>query len=251
MRKHSGFYYKRQRMRRGILVGIFFAAGIALLICAGILLFPPKSKPTAVTITPSTAASPTPAKTTDYSSVPNTTESAEKKDDIVGWIRIEGTVVDYPVVQTDDLTYYLTHDATKTENVKGAIYLDRNCDPVSLSGNNILYGHHMKDGSMFATLVEYKDETFFENHPVIEFDTLEKTYEWEIFSVFITDPSYEYLQTAFSSSDQYLDFITTMQGKSLFETDILLGSSDDILILSTCTYEYDDARFVVAAVKRN
>lgn len=155
--------------------------------------------------------------------------------------------MDYPVVLAADDVYYLTRDADKQENVKGAIFLEYHCDPVSLKGNNILYGHHMKDGSMFATLVEYKDEAFFNSHNIIKFATLERTYEWEIFAVLITDPSYDYLQTEFTDEAQYLGFITAMQEKSLFETDIKLSGTDDILILSTCTYEYDDARFVVAA----
>jgi len=80
--------------------------------------------------------------------------------------------VDYPVVQAKDNTYYLTHDAEKAHNKHEAIFtaVIQN----SLKGNNILYGHHMKDGSMFAFLVQYKDEAFFKSHPTIEFATLEK-----------------------------------------------------------------------------
>jgi sortase B len=256
MRKRPVFYYRRRKKRLRILIGIAFVSGIALLITAIILLVvPAHSEPEEVaeitalpivTIVPSANISASPAATDDYL-VASAKEGAGKNEDVVGWIRIEGTIVDYPVVQTDDITYYLTHDAEKNENVNGAIFLDRNCDPVSLKGNNILYGHHMKDGSMFAALIQYNDEAFLKIHPVIEFATLNKTYKWKIFAVIITDPSYDYIQTEFNDSDQYFNFIKTMQEKSIFKIDVSLSPSDDILILSTCTYEYDDARFVVAA----
>lgn len=195
-----------------------------------------------------------PTQSTTYPSSENNlvsfaSESAKVNEDIIGWIRIDGTPVDYPVVQTKDNAYYLTHNIEKNENKHGALFLDYRCDPVLLTGNNIIYGHHMKDGSMFASLVNYKAESYLINHPIIELATLEKTYQWEIFSVIITDTSYDYLQTKFTGSQQYLDFIMGLQEKSLFKTGILLNKSDDILILSTCTFEYEDARFIIVARK--
>jgi sortase B len=105
----------------------------------------------------------------------------------------------------------------------------------------------MKDGSMFASLTQYKDKEYYQGHPLIVFATLEKTYQWEIFSVVITDTSYDYLQTNFKSIEQRSGFISILQEKSLYETAALPSGTDDILILSTCTYEYEDARFVIAA----
>jgi sortase B len=259
MRKRPGIYFRRREKRLRILIITAVGIGISLLITAVIFLIPAHSEPEEVseipalsstTFIPYPTISASPAVSSDDYLAMCAKISAQKNEDVIGWIRIEGTLVDYPVVQTDNITYYLTHDAEKNESVKGAIFLDRNCDPISLSGNNILYGHHMKDGSMFASLVQYNDEIYFENHPIVEFATLEKTYQWDIFAVFITDPSYDYIQTEFTGSEQYLAFITTMQEKSIYITDISLSSSDDILILSTCTYEYDDARFVVAARRK-
>ena len=175
--------------------------------------------------------------------------SAKENKDVVGWISIEGIPVDCPVVQAEDNTFYLKHDADGNISINGAIFLDYRCDPISLTGISILYGHHMKDGSMFASLVKYKDEKIFKNNPIIEFATLEKTYQWQIFSVLITDPSYDYLKTEFSDIEHYLAFITGLQANSIFETGIFLSESDDILILSTCTYEYENARFVIVAKK--
>lgn len=242
---------------------ITFGTGIALLITAAILIITVQSDaeaaastqntwidaniPEKSAVTTAVATTSAEASLSKKDAVTCAKESAEKNGEVIGWIRIEGTPVDYPVVQTQDDTYYLTHDIEKKESVQGAIFLDYRCDSVSLEGINIIYGHHMKDGSMFASLVQYKDESFFESHPIIEFATLKKTYKWEIFAVLITDTHYNYLQTEFINGNRYLDFIKTMQGKSIFKTDISLSKSDDVLILSTCTYEYKDARFVVAA----
>ena len=201
MHKHPVIDDRRRKMRLNFLIGIAFGCGIALLIAAVILLILALSKPEETsgipvisttpmipspTTTPFPATSVMPSESIDDYLVNCIKANAEKNADVIGWIRIEGTLIDYPVVQTDDISYYLTHDAARRINVNGAIFLDRNCDPISLSGNNILYGHHMKDGSMFAALVEYDDEDFLRDHPIIEFATTEKTYQWEIFAVFIT-----------------------------------------------------------------
>ena len=265
MRKRAKTNFKINKNRLIALIVVTFAAGLALVAVSIVLLSSGKTELDVALATPQPTATafPTVEKAeltpTAEESLPIVTtppeddpvffarESKKINDDVIGWIRIEGTPVDYPVVQAADDVYYLTRDAEKNENVKGAIFLDYHCDPVSLKGNNILYGHHMKDGSMFAALVEYEDENYFNSHPVIKFASLERTYDWEIFAVLITDPSYDYLQTEFTDEDQYLGFITAMQEKSLIETDIKLSGSDDILVLSTCTYDYDDARFVVAA----
>lgn len=260
MRKRRVHYLIRKKRLR-LIAFITFSAGIAFLITS-IVFFVPKhlepeeatiiSKTTAASYAPMESAAGFPSASIMSVAPPKdpvtcAKEARGKNKDVVGWIRIEGMSVDYPVVQTKDNEYYLTHDAERTNNKRGAIFFDYRCDSNSLKGNNILYGHHMKDGSMFASLIQYKDEAFFKSHPTIEFATLEKTYQWEIFAVFVTDTNYDYIQTEFTDKDEYGSFIKTMQKKSIFKTDISLNNSDDILILSTCTYEFDDARFVVAA----
>lgn len=276
MRKRQVFYIIKKR-RRKLLIGITIGTGIALLIAGAFIIFLPKqNKPETIFTKPEfsiasskpqeskgEASSAPLSSSAVISSSPETETAPPKKSpltcakesaginkDVVGWIRLEGTSVDYPVTQAKDNAYYLTRDAGKEKSKKGAIFLDYRCNPVSLKGNNILYGHHMKDGSMFAALVQYKEEDFFKQHTTFEFATLKKTYQWEIFSVFITDTNYDYIQTEFINKEQYHIFIKTMQKKSLFKTNISLRDSDDILLLSTCTYEYDDARFVVAARRK-
>jgi sortase B len=201
-------------------------------------------------VTTSPSSSPVPSVPRDDALANAAKQSAKKNNDVIGWIRIEGTRVNYPVVQTRDNIYYLTHDVDNKTSKRGAIYLDYRCDPQTLLGNNILYGHHMKDGSMFASVVEYKSRNYLNKYPVIEYATLEQTYYWDIFAVFITTTSYDYLKTEFSDSIVYLAFIKELQSKSMHKTGIELKASDKILILSTCTYEYDDARFVVVARRK-
>lgn len=264
-KRRTVFYFRRKKLRLRIWIGMTLGTGIALLIIAVILILPEHSQAKAVSTTQNTfidaympaesgAGSPSAIATTSLETpflqkdaVTCAKESTKKNEDVIGWIRIEGTLVDYPVVQTQDDNYYLTHDAEKEEAKQGAIFLDYRCDPVSLTGNNILFGHNMKDGSMFASLTQYKDEEYYQSHPMIEFATLEKAYQWEIFAVVITDTSYDYLQTEFENIEKRSSFMSIMQEKSLYETVALPSGTDDILILSTCTYEYDDARLMIAA----
>ena len=252
MTRRSSIQSKKTKQKHGYVYFVIIAS-IASLTTAMILTSIVNNKAadlsTAIVSPPSASATPSasqPLLQDDYL-VTAAKESAAKNVDVIGWIRIEGTSVDYPVVQAKDNDYYLTHDVDKTNSKYGSIFLDYRCDPISLKGNNILYGHHMKDGSMFASLIQYKNKEFFKNHSTIEFATLEKTYQWEIFSVFITDPSYYYLETKFIDDEKYLDFINNVQAKSIYKMDITLTESDNILVLSTCTYEYNDARFVIAA----
>ena len=174
-------------------------------------------------------------------------KAAAKNEDIVGWIRVPGTPIDYPVAQGEDNTFYLTHGSDKKKLKAGTIFLDYRCDGLALRRNNILYGHHMKDGSMFAALLEYKDPDFFEENRIIEYSTTKELTKWEVFSAYVTNPSFYYIRTDFASDEVYESFLRQIQGKSLHKTDVELTGSDDILTLSTCDYDFDDARFVVQA----
>lgn len=171
----------------------------------------------------------------------------EDNSDTVGLIMIEDTVIDYPVVYSGDNEFYMNHSFEKKDSKAGWIFMDYRCDAEEPQSNMILYGHHMKDGSMFAELMKFKDKTFFDNHPIIRFDTLYEELEWEIFAAYVTDTSFYYINTDFHNDEEWLNFIRTCQDKSKHETDIELRSDDVILTLSTCTYEYDDARYVVQA----
>lgn len=109
----------------------------------------------------------------------------KQNEELVGWIRIPGTVIDYPVMQTgSDNDYYLTHDFNREENAHGAPFLDVNCK-IGVSDNLIIYGHHMKDGTMFQNLMKYKDAAFCESNGTVEWDTPEETCEYQIIYVML------------------------------------------------------------------
>lgn len=168
--------------------------------------------------------------------------------DTVGWLTIKDTVIDYPVVQATDNEYYLHHDFNKKESKAGSIYMDFRNTADPLMEHTILYGHSMRDGSMFRSLLSYKDQGYLEKHPTIIFNSLDGNHTWEIFSVYVTSTEFYYIDTEFSSNEDYQSFLDKITKKSYFNRDIdPVTYKDKILTLSTCSYEFDDARMVVHA----
>lgn len=168
-------------------------------------------------------------------------------EDLAGWITIPGTAVDYPVVKTDNNDFYLDHNVYKEPAKAGAIFMDFRNTGTAEDLHTILYGHNMKDGSMFRDLMRYKKEDYFDRHPVIEFNTLYAEMKWEIFSVYVTAADFHYIETCFPTVDEYGYFLDSIKKRSLFKRDTGVTVEDRILTLSTCSYEFDDARFVVHA----
>jgi sortase B len=171
--------------------------------------------------------------------------------DIIGWINIQDTVIDYPVLKTDNNEYYLTHDINHKESRNGAIFMDYRNKGDGTDRHTIIYGHNMRNNSMFKDLTKYKERDFFEQNNIIRFNTLFEEFEWEIFSVYVTDTNFYYIETDFHSDEKYMDFLNTIKGKSMFDKDIKLTKEDYLLTLSTCSYDFDDARFVVHARRLN
>ncbi len=170
-------------------------------------------------------------------------------EDIVGRVSIDALDINYLVTQGLDNDYYLHMGYDRRKDRSGAIFLDYRCniDLNPLKGHYILYGHNMKNGSMFHNLMQYKDEKFYYNNRIIRFDTLYEDYEWEIFSAYVTDTSFYFIDTTFKDDADWLDFLHTIQEKSIYPTNTKLSADDVILTLCTCTYEFDDARFVIHA----
>jgi sortase B len=198
----------------------------------------------------------------DYSNVPEKNPPIKKEvtpaiaalqdinPEVVGWIQIAETAIDYPIVQGSDNQYYLDHDWKKEKNRSGAIFMDYRNDPDALTNaetHTILYGHHMRDGSMFKQLVAYKDPAFLKDHPLILIQDQYETHYYEIFSVYVSTTDFYYIETNFATPMDYVMFIKQLQTNSMHPSDQLLTSHDRLLTLSTCTYEYNDARFVVHA----
>lgn len=177
----------------------------------------------------------------------------EMNDDLVGWIFIPGTRVDYPVMQTPDRTdYYLKRNFNGDHSEHGCIYIREECDIMEPSDNITIYGHNMMDGSMFAALHDYIDKETWENNPLILFDNLYEYHTYEIFAVFKTTASmgkgFSYHQMVDAESEEaFDDFIATCKSLAFYDTGITPEYGDKIICLSTCEYTLTNGRLVVAA----
>lgn len=187
--------------------------------------------------------------------LPNFTALYDRNSDIKGWIIIPNTVINYPVVQTSDNSYYLSKGFDKTNNNHGTLFLDFRNNINPMSQNLIIYGHEMRDGQMFHSIRNYAKVYFYNSSPVITFNTLYSNDKWKVFAAFIanTVPSqgyvFNYLITNFSSSNDFTNFVNEVRARSLIKTSVDIKPGDTLLTLSTCTYELPEARFVVMARK--
>lgn len=170
-----------------------------------------------------------------------------KNRDAVGWIYSPDTVINYPVVQGSDNDYYLHRLIDGTWNPSGTIFVDAR-DTLCFDGRSvILYGHHMNDGSMFASIVNYKKQDYYAAHPNLYLNTPSGNYRLAVFSGFVTSADSSVYTFDFSSDAEFTDYVNRMKGFSDFSSDVTVSASDRIAVLSTCTYEYDDARYVLFA----
>lgn len=169
--------------------------------------------------------------------------------DTIGWINIPQTPINYPVMQSDNNDFYLHHNFYQEETIEGAIFLDSQCKGDN-TRNYILYGHYMRDASMFGSLWDYQDPNYFKAHPLIEFDMPGDKADWEIFSVYTIAADYDYRQPEFIDDNDFYQYVNRLKSQSVYETEIDPKPDDRILTLSTCIYTFDNARFVVHARKK-
>lgn len=177
-----------------------------------------------------------------------------KNRKLIGWVKIDDTYIDYPVMQTTDNEYYLDHNMNQEYDKNGTIFMDKDCNVLEPSTNYILYGHHMRNGRMFGQLDQYKDKSFYEKHPVIEFDTIYEKGTYEIMYVFRskvykeTEIVFKYYQFIDANGEQEFDSaMEEMAELSLYDTGVTAQYGDQLLTLSTCDYQETDGRFVVVA----
>lgn len=173
----------------------------------------------------------------------------EINPDMIGWLSIEDTPINYPILQASDNDYYLDRNYKEEQTDAGSIFMDYRNNLESMSANTIVYGHRMKDNSMFGSLRKYEDEAFYKNHQQIQFDTIYGSYTAEIFAVYTTTTDFDYIQTDFSSAGGYEDLLQEIQEKSIYSTDVEVDADDQILTLSTCDsiWQPKQNRFVVHA----
>ena len=181
----------------------------------------------------------------------NFDELKDINEDIVGWIYCDGTVINYPVVKTNDNIFYLNHLFDKSINSSGCIFLDSRNKSEFLDQHNIIYGHHMKNNTMFSSLVEYKSQEYYDEHPQMLLLTPEKNYKIEIFAGYVSNIEDNAWNLKFSSDEEFEKWIEQTIKKSCFNSDIVPVRTDRIITMSTCSYEFDNARFVVLGVLKS
>lgn len=172
---------------------------------------------------------------------------------LVGWVKIPNSAVDVQVVQAQDNEEYLKKDFYGNYSRYGCPFMDYRNDPKYLSQNTIIYGHHMSDGLVFAELDKYKKLDGFKESPIIEFDTLFKTYKYKVYAAFIAASSpgqdngylFNYISPSFGSKSNFDDYIKALDERALYSTGVSIDSNDKLITLSTCSYEFSDARLVV------
>ena len=176
----------------------------------------------------------------------------EQNNDLVGWIRIDGTGIDYPVMQTPrNPDYYLKHSFEKTWSDYGVPYVDAGCT-VGVSNNLIIYGHNMKNGTMFHDLVNYTKKEFYEAHPVICFDTVDAPGQYQVIAVFRYNTNKEtfvYNEHADMDDAEFAEYVENCRARSIYDTGVTAEHGDQLITLSTCEYTYTNGRFVVVAKK--
>ena len=173
--------------------------------------------------------------------------------DLVGWVKIPNSTIDMQVVQAGDNQTYLKTDFYGNYSRYGCPYMDYRNDPKYLGQNTIIYGHHMSDGLVFADLTKYKTIEGFQESPIIQFDTLYRSYTFKVYAVIITNSQadddngyiFNYTVTDFGSEENFMEYIAAVDERKLYTTGVDIQPGDKLLTLQTCTYEFSDARLVV------
>lgn len=182
----------------------------------------------------------------------------EQNPDMIGWVKIEGTAINYPVMYTpNDGDFYLNHGFDRQKSKSGVPFIDLRCAVDPPGTNTIIYGHHMKNGTMFADLAKYKDKKFWKDHPIVRFDTLSAQQEYEIIAVFQSkifgsneDVFKHYNFINANSQADFDRYIVNIKALSLYDTGVTAEYGDLLLSLVTCDYHDENGQMVVVARKK-
>lgn len=180
----------------------------------------------------------------------------QQNNDMVGWIYLDGTNIDFPVMQTKTVkNYYLYKNFNEEYSVSGLPYVQEDCDVFIPTDNVIIHGHNRSDGTMFAPLLKYKKADFFNQHQIIEFDTINECHSYQVFAAFEVivntgDDQFPYYNfTSARNESEFNDFVNTAKSLSFVSSDVEVKYGDKLITLSTCDNDVTDARFVVVAVR--
>ena len=168
-----------------------------------------------------------------------------KSTDYAAWIYSPNTVINYPIVYTDNNFYYLDHIPVEQYNSAGTLFIDCKCAADFSDQNTLIYGHNMNDGSMFASLREYASQEYYDAHPVIYISTPDFNYRLDLIAGFLTEPTSFAYANNFDEPEQFMAYIESIQSMSTFKSDVEVTEEDKVVSLSTCTYEINDGRYVV------
>lgn len=161
------------------------------------------------------------------------------------WLFAEGTSIDYPVMQAQDNDYYMTHLYDGSVNQNGSIFVDYRNSGVLTDDNTVIYGHNMQSGAMFNVLNEYKSQEFFETHPTMIITTAEGDYLLELICGTIEDGNYEFVKFRFGDFREMSDYVEKLRSRSTFVSNVELEEGDKLVSLCTCTYENQNARYML------
>ena len=185
-----------------------------------------------------------------YENIPNTFEKLKNiNSEFVGWLNVNNTLINYPVVKHNDNSYYLEHDIYNKKTTTGWIFMDYRINEKDLNKNTIIYGHALKSGLMFGSLYKttYKSWINNEENLIINFKTFEEDNKYRIFSIYKIDETTDYLRVNFIDNNDFLDFIKMIKERSIYDFNTEVGEEDKIITLSTCSG--NNRRLVVHAVK--
>lgn len=172
--------------------------------------------------------------------------------DVIGWIKIENTKVNYPLVKCpdgDENKYYLNHSVERNNSKSGAIFLDYRCDVKSK--HKILFGHNMRSGTMFADVNNYSNASFYNSHRTFSVKFGDTDYTYKVFAAYDTHVNdARYMKVDFKSDAGFAGFMNDLANLSMYPVDMRITESDEVITLSTCNHSnYQNGRFVVHAVR--
>lgn len=189
--------------------------------------------------------------------LPQYRELYQTNSDLVGWITVEDTEINYPLVRSEDNEYYLSHVFYGEESKYGCLYVKNFVDINEPGSNFVVYGHNMRDGSMFGGLKKFADREYYKEHPIIKLDTLFESREYEILAAFYSKvyaedyegiKYYEFYDAA--SEEEFDAFINSFAKLRQYDTGVSAKYGDQLITLSTCSSHTEDGRFVVVAKRK-
>lgn len=186
----------------------------------------------------------------NYVNSANEEELKSINSDYKMWIQIENTNINYPVVQSSDNDYYLKHNFRKESNISGTVFVE-SANDIDNDKNIILYGHNMRNGTMFNNITNYKEESFFNEDNKISIIMNNTLYEYEVFSVYVKNVSEVNLAIGFANEDEFINYAHNEADESLYKKDVDFSAEDNLITLVTCSYEFTDARTIVVARRCN